>query len=464
MYLRSSAVDWFLNLLTQIIIRKIIGKMKIGLLKKILKGSAYVFVLKMIGAVAFFLITVYISKLSGPSVLGKFQLLSKFVLIGSLFATLGLEIFAARRIVEIGENRELTKKFIGNSIRIMLSISFILGIVILSFRDQLEKMFFKTEGMAVYISFSASIIFFYSAYSFLCQIYRGYGSIKAFAFFRYSWLHVFFLILLVFHKLYFGKIEEHWIYILYYIGIAGCFLAIVMFTKVFLRKRKYNDVRSGYENNIKTDVKRSFPMMLSSSLSFFNAYSNIFIIGYFLSTYEVGIFSGIMQFMMIFTFVSVSLSSYVSPFFAKSHLDRDYKQLRSLYLHSIMTGGILLVPVFIILAIFPSLVLDVTFGAQYAAHSYLMTILAVGYFISSLSGPAIDVMNMTNNQSKLVLFSIINVTVGFILTALLTWKFTLIGAAIASSITNVVFRAFLFYYITKFIATEKNNLIDSSLS
>jgi len=435
--------------------------MKIYMLKKILKGSMDVFILKMFGAVAVFVLTLMISKSAGPAVLGKFQLLSKLVLIGSIFSTLGLEMFSVRKISEVGENPLFAKRFVKNSTIVILIVSLISGFIIFFFRIFIAEKFFKSQDSQIFIVLAGITVFFYSGYSFLCQILRGYGSVKAFAFFRYSWLHIFFLAMLGILFLFKRDLPEEYIYILYFAGIMISFAAIFLYLRRYLEKREYSgSLNVKYDPGIKNDIIKSLPMMLSSSLSFLTAYANIFIIGYFLSTYYVGIFSGIQQFMMFFTFVSVALSSYTSPFLAQNHIKKDYKMLRSLYLHSILTGGIILVPVFLAFTLFPEFVLQITFGDKYVAHSHVMTILSIGYLATALSGPAIDMMNMTNNQSKLVIFSMCNVVFSSILTAGLTWKFSLIGAAIASSITNVAFRTILFYYITKFVANEnRRNLV-----
>jgi O-antigen/teichoic acid export membrane protein len=430
--------------------------MKIGLLKQILKGSLDVFILKLFGAAAFFIVTILISKNAGPAALGKFQLLSKLILLGSILGTVGLNVFAVRKISEVGENKDFTKKFVTRSTYLILLFSFFVAMTLLAFRGFIAEKFFKTDNMEVYIIFSGIIVFFYSGYSFICQIFRGYGSVKAFAFFRYSWLHVFFLTALGVYYLISKEFSEEYIYIIYFgINIIS-FIAIFLSLNRYLEKRNYKRTGDTIDPGIKNDLTRSWPMMFSSSLSFITAYTNIFVIGYFLSTYYVGIYSGIQQFMLFFTFVSVALSSYTSPYLAQNHIKKDFKMLRSLYLHSILTGGIILVPIFLCFTLFPGFVLEITFGDKYVLHSHVMIILSIGYFANALSGPAIDMMNMTNNQSKLVLFSIFNVIFSVTLTTVLTWKYSLTGAAIASAATNIFFRALLFYYITNFVANEKN--------
>jgi O-antigen/teichoic acid export membrane protein len=152
--------------------------------------------------------------------------------------------------------------------------------------------------------------------------------------------------------------------------------------------------------------------------------------------------------MLIFTYISISIASYSAPLLADRFIRGDQAGLRSLYVNSIVAGAIMLFPIFIVLAGFPGLVLDITFGSAYVEHAHLMTILSIGFFINALTGPTVTMMNMTDNQSKLLIFSISNVVIGLVLTCVLTYFFSLTGAAIASSIVTALFRLALFFYIT----------------
>jgi len=431
--------------------------MKISLLKNILKGSIDVFIIKMFGAVAVFILMLSISKSAGPAALGKFQLLSKIVLIGSIVSTLGLDIFAVRKVSEIGDSRVLSTRFVNRSVYVIFGTSIFIALFIFLLRGFIAETFFKTSEMEIYIAFAGVTIFFYAGYSFLCQIFRGYGSVRVFAFFRYSWLHIFFISLLGILYLIKGNLVENYIYILYFSGIALSFFSILVFLKRYLKRKDFSEKTDVPDPGLKSDVFKSLPMMFSSSLSFFTAYTNVFIIGYFLSTYYVGIFSGILQFMMFFSFISVALAAYTSPMLAKSHIKKDFKMLRSLYLHSILISGLILTPVFLGLVFFPEFILEITFGDKYILYSSIMPILALGYFINALSGPVITMMNMTDNQSKLVLFSILNFVLGSTLTVVLTWKYSITGAAVASCTTNIVFRLSLMYFITKHVAVVKKD-------
>jgi O-antigen/teichoic acid export membrane protein len=428
--------------------------MKINLIKNILKGSMDVFILKMFGAVAVFLLTLFISNSAGPAALGKFQLLSKLVLIGSIIATMGLDVFAVRKISEIGGSGKLSSIFVKRSMFSILAFSILIAAAGYVLKSWIAEKFFKSSEMEIYIVFAGITVFFYAGYSFLCQVFRGYGSVKAFAFFRYSWLHIFFIILLGMLYVVKKDFQEQYIYYLYFISTTVSFLAILYFLKRYLKKKTFPEDTNVPDKGLKNDIHKSMPMMFSNSLSFFTAYTNVFIIGYFLSTYYVGIFSGVQQFMMFFSFVSVALAAYTSPLLAKSHIKKDFKMLRSLYLHSILTSGLMLVPVFIVLAFFPGFVLEITLGDKYVPHANIMTILAVGYFINALSGPVITMMNMTDNQLKLVVFSVLNFVIGSVLTAVLTWKYSIAGAAVASCLTNIFFRLSLMLFITKNILRQ----------
>lgn len=422
--------------------------MKIGLLKKILKGSAYVFVLKMIGAAAFFFVTLLISRCSGPAVLGKFQILSKIILIVSIFTTLGLDIFVVRKIPEIEQYKFKTILFIKNSLKVIAILSALVFLFMVPFTGFLERSFFKSGGMKFFIIMTVGTVFFYSVYSYLCQLFRGFGSIKAYSFFRYSWLNVFLLSVLIVNVIFLNEINEVVVFSSYLSTIILSAIFIVFYTRRYLGRKRFDNLQTLKDDvPFVDDIRKSIPIMLSSSLSLVFSYSSIFILGYYTTEYFVGIYSAISQFMLIFTYVSISIASYSAPIIAKKYLMKDSSGLRSIYLNSILLGGIVLVPIFIVIAFFPAYILEVTFGKEFSSYSGVMTILSVGYFINALTGPTITTMNMTDRQNNLLIFSIINTVIFFLTCFLLAKRFGITGVAVATSFSNGFFNILLFIYI-----------------
>lgn len=415
--------------------------------KKIVRGSAAVFFFKSVGAFSLFCISVMISRTSGPQALGKFQMLSKIILITSVFSMLGLDTFSVRKIPEIGNNRTATVRFIAKSIKAIFWTSLVFVFLFLLFSEAFQEAFFSSVNMGKYIFFAALTVFFYSTYSFLCQVFRGFGSVKAYAFFRYSWINLFFLFFLAAVFLYTGGVKESFIFSGYFSVVIISAIVISVFTKFFISRRNFTASSLKKTETIFKMLRQSSPMMFSSSLGFIFSYSGIFIIGYFMSEYEVGIYSAISQFMLLYTYVSISIASYSAPNIAREYTEGNIRELKSIYLHSIIISVFVLVPILFILTIFPKQVLEMTFGEEYSSHYILMIILSVGFFLNALTGPTITTMNMTDRQGKLLVFSAVNSFVFIALCFLLTKHYGLVGTASAVSFSTGFFNIFLFGYI-----------------
>ncbi len=423
--------------------------------ESLLKGSAVVFVFKLLGAVAFFVLSLLISRYAGPTVLGRFNLLSKMILLLSVFALLGLDTYVVRKVPEIGSSSHGTRRFLRNSFGIISITSMFLLLIVVLARHAIDRAFFKENGMAFFIVLAGASVWFYSLYSFICQFFRGMGSVTAYAFFRYTGIHLLVVIFLLMMIVFTGTIPENWVYYSYYLTIFIGAFGLAHYLRLYLKRHHFSNSTPIFPS-LRSDLKAAQPMMWSSSLAFVMSYLDIFVIGYLIGEYEVGIYSAIQQFMLIFTYVSISIASYSAPLLAERYIRGDKRGLRSLYVNSILAGAMMLLPIFVILAGFPKLVLGVTFGPAYVEHAYLMTILSVGFFINALTGPTVTMMNMTDNQSRLLMFSVSNVAVGIILTSVLTYFFSLTGAAVASSIVTASFRLGLFFYImVKIISPKK---------
>ncbi len=413
----------------------------------LLKGSAIVFIFKLLGAVAFFILSLLISHYAGPAVLGRFNLLSKMVLLLSVFASLGLDTYVVRKMPEIGVDKQGTLLFLRNSFGIITITSLFLLLMLVGSRHTIDRAFFKGNGMSLFIVGAGVSVWFYSLYSFICQFFRGMGSVTAYAFFRYAGIHVTAALFLLLALALTGTIPEPWVYSSYYLTIFIGACGLVYYLKFYLERHQFSSKAPTF-SLLRNDLKAAQPMMWSSSLAFVMSYLDIFVIGYLIGEYAVGIYSAIQQFMLIFTYISISIASYSAPLLAERYIRGDRVGLRALYLNSILAGAFMLFPIFVILAGFPKLVLGVTFGPAYVEHAHLMTILSVGFFINALTGPAVTTMNMTDNQAKLLFFSIANVALGIVLTFALTYFYSLTGAAIASSVVTASFKLVLFFYIT----------------
>jgi O-antigen/teichoic acid export membrane protein len=105
-------------------------------------------------------------------------------------------------------------------------------------------------------------------------------------------------------------------------------------------------------------------------------------------------------------------------------------------------------PIFIAILIFPSFVLDF-FGEEFTAGVAPLIILAIGQIINAICGPVMYLLNMTGKEKQarniIIVASIINVALNLYLIPI----YGLMGAAIATGVSTVVWNIMAVFQIKK---------------
>ena len=105
-------------------------------------------------------------------------------------------------------------------------------------------------------------------------------------------------------------------------------------------------------------------------------------------------------------------------------------------------------PIFILLLIFPSFVLD-CFGEEFSAGVAPLIVLATGQIINAICGPVMYILTMTGKEKKarniIIVASVINLGLNFYLIPI----HGLMGAACATAISTVVWNVLAVIQIKK---------------
>ena len=133
-----------------------------------------------------------------------------------------------------------------------------------------------------------------------------------------------------------------------------------------------------------------------------------------------------------------------SSFSAKNDLAGLRKMTRNIgYMNLIIST-----PIFIAILIFPSFVLDF-FGEEFTAGVIPLIILAIGQIINALCGPVMYLLNMTGKEKQarniIIIASIINVALNLYFIPF----YGLIGAAIATVVSTVVWNIMAVFQIKR---------------
>jgi len=202
-----------------------------------------------------------------------------------------------------------------------------------------------------------------------------------------------------------------------------------------------------YESQKWRSSLRSFTM-----LSGINAlYSNIdlLIVGLFLTPVDIGIYRIASQMALFSSFGLQAINVAVGPRFARLYALNEKEKLQRLV--TLSARAVLIFNLFITLffLIAGKGLLSMVFGAAFIGSYEPLLILLIGQFINSAAGSVGLILNMTGHENDTAKGITIALITNIVLNFLLIPVLGLIGAAIASAISMIVWNAILWWIVRK---------------
>ena len=209
--------------------------------------------------------------------------------------------------------------------------------------------------------------------------------------------------------------------------------------------------------------KATLPLSLITGLQIINGYSDVIVLGLFRENNEVGIYKAVAQLSLMVAFGLQAINQVLHPHFSRLYSIGEHERLQKLVSVSArLIFGISLIPV--ILLIFKgSNVLSLVYGSYYSLGAGALATLAFGQLINSSMGSVGALLNMTGHERYTIrgvtLAAVVNIALNFILVPI----YGMVGAAVASSISMIIWNLLLRYYVRKLLNIESSGLFHSVL-
>ena len=196
-----------------------------------------------------------------------------------------------------------------------------------------------------------------------------------------------------------------------------------------------------YSRNFETDsiekiissrelIKISIPLLLGQSMMIIMGKIDILMLGSFFDQESVGIYNAALKVSMLAYIALMAINSIAAPKFSELYSSGDLIALKSLVQKSTKTIFWLTFPVVLVFALFPTQILS-------------------GKMFSAICGSVGTLLQMSGNQkyfqNVLIAAAILNIILNYILIP----EFKLIGAAVASLVSNVFWNLLMVIYIKK---------------
>jgi len=182
-----------------------------------------------------------------------------------------------------------------------------------------------------------------------------------------------------------------------------------------------------------------------------NRWISIIILGLFVSNAQIGYFSVALQLALLAEFGLQVVNPVIAPQIARLHAIGDKRRLQKLATSSarivlvfniiITTGFILLGRQFIMLF----------YGASYSEAYSVLLILLIGQLVNSITGSVGYLLNMTGYEKKTSLARVTTTVINVILTLILAYRYGILGAAVASALSLVIWNLMLYVLVRKYL-------------
>lgn len=395
---------------------------------------------------------ILLARFLGPDDFGDFAFAVSFVIIASIFSSLGLPTVVTRfgAIYFINDNWKKLKGILSFSNKKVFICSLIVTAVL----------FILLVTNVIRVAAKEYVLIALPIILFLALSTIRTGLLTAIEKVNLSQLPemivrplLFFLVILVFY--YLGILDGYTAIISYMIINGIIFLIGAYLVKKFTHKHIEN-VEPDYSES-KPWVKSAMPLFLLGSIQVLGAQADIFLLGFLADSEEVGIFKSMYQISLLVIFSLTAVNAIVSPYIVRSFEEKNIKKLKQLLF---TFCGINLV--FALIIAFPFLFfgeffIELLYGKEFVVGATCLQILIFGRIINSIFGISNQFLKMMGEERKATKGIFIGAVAGIVLNFLLIPTYGIIGAAIASASALITWNVYLFVITVRKIWSVKAN-------
>jgi len=415
--------------------------MKIKSIKDILNKSSRVFTLRIISIISGFFLMYLITNIYGAEGMGIFALSQTILMIMVMLSVFGTDTASLKYSSEHFSNNNYIKlnSFYFSIFKFVIILSLFISIIIFFIKGELSDFFNKNllNHSLFFISLSILPMSFININS---ESLRGIGKYSLFTAFRYVLIPIFTILFIYIY----GDSSNILIPIEAY-AISVCIVSFLSFT-FWLKEIEFFKYFSNINSNLNDVIKYSFPVLISNSMLLLIQWIDIIILGYFETSNTVGIYSVIMKISLFSSVILFSINSIVASEFSKLYSLDKMDDLRDLIKKSSKIIFFITIPILILIVCFSEFILGY-FGFEFTMANKTLHILIAGQFVNILCGSVGYILMMTEKQNIFKNIMIFATCVNIILNIVLIPIYSINGAAIASSISLILWNVISFSYI-----------------
>ncbi len=418
------------------------------------KGSIIVFIGVFLSKILTYLYKVIVARNFGPENYGLFSLGTIILTIFATFASLGLSEGLLRYVSLYNNHKDLKKikPLLSFSIKFSFISSIVFTIIMFSSAELISIKLFHNPLLITYLQYFSLALPLILFSNIFLSIIKANQQIFKYTFIiniLQNALRLIGILLLVLIGL-----KSNAIIGSYIIGLIALIIGAYIGARTYLKRiSSQKELEAKERIGLTKDfISYSWPIIFVGFIGSVLYWIDSLVIGSLIDTASVGIYSS--------AFTIVSLLGIAPELFMQLFLPmilKEYSRGRIKIIDQISKQvskwiGLLNIPAFTLITIFPESVLLVLFGPQYIGAADSLRILAIGGFFSSFISLPTNLLSMKGKSKSILATLLIASILNLFLSIWFVSKYGMIGAAIATSLVWIL--TLMTYVIQAYIFTK----------
>lgn len=396
-----------------------------SLVKKIVGQSAVYFLGTVISVIVGFFFKVYLSRVLGADALGIYSLGITTIGVLGIFLSFGYGNGLIRFISKYKATQNYNKllSYLTNTSIINLCVVLPISILFYFFPEIIADNMLKTPKLKEYIPLFGLMMFINSFLVLAEQTIRGLQEVKKSTIIN-TFLRLPFKIGMVVIFFNWGWRIEGYIIAEILGSVLGFIFLIILIKRLLPRTKDFK--RANFNNEEK---KYSLNLLITNSVLALGRHGDKIVLVYFLSTFELGIYSVTLTIAAFIPLVLTSVNSIFSPIISQLHSQNKLNELAHYFKLSGRYIFLLSFPLMVFIFLFSKPIMSL-FGNDFIQGSVLLSLIVIGQFINVSMGSVGLMLQMTGLEKPMRNISIVTSIVSFLLYFVLISKWGLVGLGV----------------------------------
>lgn len=413
--------------------------------KELLKGSVIALIFRILSIFSGYLLFFILTRLYGAEGVGFYSFAWTLLMVSVVFSKLGFDSSIVKFIAMFASSDE--EQYISGvyikSLKLIFVSSIIVTAILMCFSDKISLLFFQSLKYQSHIFYLSFAVIPLTILNINAESQKALKKITIFSMLQNGSIN--FLLTIVVLLFVFVHFTNNYYSIVFGLIITILFLMFVSF--VFVNKNiNFSINPTKAEMSYKNLLKTTIPMLLTNSLFLIMTWTDTLMLTAFKTEADVGIYNTALKIGALISVIHVGINTIAMPKFAE--LNDNMLKFKKFAKQSTFLIIITSLPILLIILIFPEFLLNI-FGNEFIVGKNALIILTSGMFFTILSGSTIHILNMTGNEKISQNILLISAVLNFVFNYVLIPPYGIVGAAIATASTTVIWNLMTQIYIYK---------------